>query len=130
MDLNWRDPVHPSISNLPLPLDNSPLSIGGPIVKCYRNVVFIWLFHTQVLLNYIADNHALGSPCDIKDCLLCKLRELAGRFWYVKRTLDTSFEQDVDIFWQTTFPGFIDLDEQNDAEEYLKGLLDVLYNNW
>lgn len=82
-----------------------------------------------MLLNYIDDNHGLVPRC--KGCLLCDLRLLADRFWDAERELDTSFERAVDRFWHNTKPGLIiDLHKQNDAEEYFKGLLDVLYNNW
>lgn len=116
---DWRNPLDLTISNLPWPLENS---LG---IKCYRNVILIWLFHTPLLLNWIDDNHE-KHDCDI--CSLCTLRELAKGFWTGDRNSDDPFDKNVDQFWRDTHvPGLIeDLDQQNDAEEYLSSLLGYL----
>lgn len=121
-DFDWRNPTNPAIANLPRPLENDSK------IKCYRNVIFIWLFHTQVLLNWIDDNHRAASHG--RRCLLCRLRKLAARFWAQGRLLDTNFNKDVDAFWNVTHDPqrFPDLNQQNDAEEYMQSLLDLLHD--
>lgn len=120
LDFHLRDPTDPAISVLPWPLENLP----G--LKCYRNAIFLWLFHTPLLLNWIDDNH---EKHDGDLCPLCALRGLARRFWASDRDYDATFAQDVDKFWrQTHNPGLIDLNRQNDAEEYLDSLLDYIIN--
>lgn len=125
LDFDWRDPANAAISNRPRPLENNPNS-GGQKVKCYRNVIFTWLFHTPALLNWIDDNH--GPQLHGENCFLCRLRRLATRFWARNRHNDTTFNRDVDRFWRDTYnPAvLLNLDQQNDVEEYVRSLLGFL----
>jgi hypothetical protein len=132
LDFDWRDPINPSIANQPWPLENYPYVYDPKTncdlaVKCYRNVIFIWLFHTPLLLNWIDDNHEQHGDF----CPLCTLRTLARRFWDRNRDHDATFDQDVDKFWKETHnPGLIEnLDDQNDAEEYMKSLIGYLHDS-
>ncbi|KAL3713169.1 hypothetical protein TMatcc_001872 [Talaromyces marneffei ATCC 18224] len=125
LDFDWRQPANPTISTLPWPLENGSNS-KGLRVKCYRNVIFTWLFHTPVLLNWIEDNH--GPQNHGRECFLCRLHGLALRFWSRSRYIDTKFNRDVDKFWWDTHnPTVIsNLDEENDVEEYMRSLLGFL----
>ncbi|CRG83222.1 Ubiquitin carboxyl-terminal hydrolase 9 [Talaromyces islandicus] len=98
----------------------------NPSVKCYRNALYVLLFNTPVLLNYIDDYHSPPN-CqhggEFESCQICQFRDLARRFFAPdqERLQDWSFNDDVDRFWKAAMPGecLWPWTAQNDPVEYM-----------
>lgn len=99
---------------------------GLTSVKCYRNSIYVLLFHTPVLLNYITDHHI--PICVTENCQICRFLALANRFFAPdkKRLWDQRFNADVDSFWEMVMlddAGW-EFDRQNDPMEYMDKMLE------
>lgn len=129
LDFNWRDAQGEETTNEPRPLENNP-NRRDQAAKCYRNVIYTWIFHPPLLMNWVDDHHPRSQRQHTKKRRLCQLRDLADGFW--ARNRPANFDKKVDALWLSSkkINENMNLDDQNDALEYMQNLLlEDLANN-
>lgn len=103
--------------------------------KCYRLAVLQCLLHTPLFYNYLCRlDDCVGD--DGEDCVFCAFRDLAVEYWtndderrrnHAVRRFDFALKEHSRRFYDREDPGWVVAeDEQQDAHEFLTGLLEML----